>query len=187
MPVSTLCRADACQLVVIDIQTRLTAAMGEADLNRVFKNTGVLLKAAGILRIPVSVTEQYPKGLGGTETEIAAQFPVHARQFTKTTFSCCGGDGFPEVLDLETHPQIVLAGMEAHVCVLQTALDLVIRGFQVFVVEDAVCSRTSANYRNALKRLRQAGAIIPNTESVLFEWLRDAKHHHFRAVSALVK
>jgi len=77
--------------------------------------------------------------------------------------------------------------MEAHVCVLQSALELAMLGFEVFVVEDAVCSRDPRNHRNALKRLRQAAVILPNTESVLFEWLHDAKNEHFKAVSALVK
>jgi nicotinamidase-related amidase len=106
---------------------------------------------------------------------------------TKTSFSCCEAPGFLGTLDRERRPQVVLCGMEGHVCVLQTALELHELGWQVFVVEDAVCSRSPVHQGNALERMRQAGVIATNTESVLFEWLRDASHSQFRAVSALVK
>ncbi len=173
--------------MVVDIQLRLAAAMEEETRQRTLSNTGFLLKAAGMLQIPVTVTEQYPRVLGPTESVITEQFPHYSHQFTKTSFSCCGADGFLADLDVDSRPQIVVAGMEAHVCVLQTAMDLVIRGFQVFVVADAVCSRSPDNHRNALSRLRQGGGVVSNTESVLFEWLRDAKHQHFKAILALVK
>ncbi len=185
--ISLLCQADASQLVVVDIQLRLAAAMEEGTRQHTFSNTGLLLKAAGILRIPVTVTEQYPRGLGPTESVIAEQFPHYSHQFTKTSFSCCGADGFLADLDIKARPQIIVVGMEAHVCVLQTAVDLMFRGFQVFVIEDAVCSRSQDNHRNAMSRLRQGGVAVANTESVLFEWLRDAKHEHFKAISALLK
>ena len=92
-----------------------------------------------------------------------------------------------ETVQRSRRKQIILAGMEAHVCVLQTALELHATGLQIFVVEDAVCSRRMKNKINALARLRQAGVIVTNTESVLFEWLRDAGHEHFKTISALIR
>lgn len=182
-----LCRAEAGQLVVIDVQTRLAAAMPAEDRERVLRSLGILLDAARLLGVPVIATEQYPRGLGPTEAAVATRLAEHARTFTKTAFSCCGAEGLPGALDPAQRPQAVLAGMEAHVCVLQTAFDLLERGHQVFVVEDGVCSRDPAHRRNALERLRQGGVVVTNAESVIFEWLGDAAHPHFRAISALLK
>lgn len=182
-----LCHASESILVSIDTQTRLAAAMPEAAGGRVINNSGILLQAAALLNIPVLVTEQYPKGLGKTEPAVACHLPAHARHFEKTCFSCCGAAGFMDVVRGLARRHVVLAGMETHVCVLQTALELKDAGNQVFVVEDAVCSRAEANHHNALARLRQAGVIVSNTESVLFEWLRDASHTQFKQVSALIR
>jgi len=184
---SSLCRADASQILVVDVQTRLAAAMPPADRERTLRNLGVLLEAARLLAVPVLVTEQYPKGLGPTEAAVSARLPGGTTAFTKTSFSCCDAQGLLGALDVGRHPQVVLGGMETHVCVLQTAFDLLERGYQVFVVEDAVCSRDPEHRRNALARLAQGGVVVTNTESVVFEWLRDAAHPHFRAISALLK
>ena len=146
----------------------------------VVRATGILLEAAGRLGIPVWVTEQYPKGLGCTVAEVAAKVPPGSTRVEKTSFSACAS------LPL-TRPQVVLAGMEAHVCVLQTALELAAAGRDVFVVADAVCSRAEANYSNALTRLQMAGVVVTNTESVIFEWLRDASNEHFRTLSKLIR
>jgi len=161
--------------------------MPEAAGGRVINNSAILLQAAALLNIPVLVTEQYPKGLGKTEPAVACHLPAQARHFEKTCFSCCGAAGFMDVVRGLARRHVVLAGMETHVCVLQTALELKDAGNQVFVVEDAVCSRAEANHHNALARLRQAGVIVSNTESVLFEWLRDARHAQFKQVSALIR
>ncbi|MFN7996757.1 MAG: isochorismatase family protein [Bryobacteraceae bacterium] len=174
----TLASAADSTLVVIDVQERLAAVMPARE--RVVRATGILLEAAARLHIPVLVTEQYSKGLGATVPELADKLPEGSIRIEKTTFSGCAA------LPL-THPQVILAGMEAHVCVLQTAIELAVQGREVFVVADAVCSRTEANYSNALARLREAGVIITNTESVIFEWLRDAGHEQFRALSKLIR
>ena len=187
MSESLLCAADNSQLVVIDIQTRLAGAMAEEARERVYRNSAILLQAAAQLDIPAIATEQYPKGLGPTEASVAAHFPAAMPLIEKTCFACSANDHFMQALADNHRRQVVLAGMEAHVCVLQTALELQNRGYQVFVVEDAVCSRRAAHQHNALQRLRQAGVLISNTESVLFEWLRDARHRHFKAVTALIK
>jgi nicotinamidase-related amidase len=178
MPEPKLARAADSTLVLIDLQERLAAAMPSRD--PVIRAAGILLETAARLDIPVVVTEQYPRGLGRTVAEVALKVPKNSARVEKTCFSACA------VLP-PLRPQVVLAGMEAHVCVLQTALELAAAGREVFVVEDAVCSRTEANYANALARMRYAGVIITNTESVIFEWLRDAAHEHFRTISKLLR
>ena len=184
---SRLCDANQSQLLIIDIQERLTTAMPEATLQQVLAASGRLLQGAGLLDIPVIRTEQYPKGLGATDPGLLEQFPTSGQRLEKTSFSCCNAKGFcDEVLDGRRR-QVVIAGMETHVCVIQTALELKERDYQVFVVEDAVSSRTEENRRNGLERLRSERVIITNSESVLFEWLRDARHEQFRAVSRLVR
>ncbi len=159
--------------------------MPEADRARVLRNTTLLLQAAALLAVPSCVSEQYPKGLGPTAAELMQHLPIATQRIEKTCFAACGADGFP--YDAAPASQCILAGMEAHVCVLQTALQLRKRDQIVFVVEDAVCARQPANTANALARLRQAGVIVTNTESVIFEWLRDARHEHFKTLSALLR
>ena len=172
-------------LVVIDIQERLMAAMPEGVRDRLIKQVGVLLQASEALKIPVAITEQYPKGLGPTEADLVRLFPTQTI-IEKTCFSCTNVDSFMTTLRSSHRRSVILTGMETHICVLQTALALQAQGYQVFVVEDGVSSRTAQNQNNALQRLRQAGVIITNTESVLFEWLADAKHTEFKALSKLV-
>ena len=174
----TLARADDSTLVLIDIQERLAGVMPARE--SIVRSAGILLEAAGRIGIPVVATEQYPQGLGPTVAELTAKLPADGKRIEKTSFSACAA------LPL-TRPQVILAGMEAHVCVLLTALELAAAGREVFVVADAVCSRTEANRSNALARLQAAGVTVTNTESVLFEWLRDAGHEHFRAVSKLIR
>jgi nicotinamidase-related amidase len=182
-----LCRREDSVLLVVDIQERLAAAMKPEEREKVIRNTGILLEAAGMLKVPRCFTEQYPRGLGATEPDVLAKMGEFATRFEKTSFSCCGADGFNAVLGNLARKQVVLAGMEAHVCVLQTALELAAGGYEVVVVEDAVCSRTAENRDNAMARLRGAGVTVANTESVVFEWLRGAGDERFRAIAKLVK
>jgi nicotinamidase-related amidase len=182
-----LCRREDSVLLVVDIQERLAAAMIPEEREKVIRNTEILLEAAGMLKVPRCFTEQYPKGLGPTEAGVLAKMGEFATRFEKTSFSCCGADGFSATLGNLARRQVVLAGMEAHVCVLQTALELAAAGYEVVVVGDAVCSRTAANRDNAMSRLRGAGVTVANTESVVFEWLRDASDERFRAIAKLVK
>ena len=180
------CDAGSSALVIVDIQTKLTGVMPVKVLARLQRYTGILIKAANILRIPVFVTEQYPKGLGKLEQDIAVLLADDVRRYEKTCFSCAGAAGFTDDLSSSGRKQIMLVGMEAHVCVLQTALDLQSLGYQIYVVAEAVCSRHRESYETALNRMRQAGVIIVNAESVLFEWLHDAKHPHFKEVQGLI-
>ena len=182
-----LCDRDDSILAVIDIQTRLTAAMPAKVLARLQRYTSLLVKSASAFGIPVFVTEQYPQGLGRLELEIEKLLPAGTRRYEKTTFSCAGAVSFIADLRQTQRKQIFLAGMETHVCILQSAMDLLRLGYQVVVVSEAVCSRYRESYETALQRMRQAGVIITNSESVVFEWLRDAKHEHFKMLQPLLR
>lgn len=181
-----LCQSDQSQLILIDIQQRLAAAMDMQLQDRTIRNSAILAQAATLLNIPVNVTRQYPKGLGELITELQTVLPREQTRIDKTSFSCCAENKFNQAIDKQ-RKQVIIAGMESHVCVLQTAHELAEQGYQVFVVEDAVCSRQQFNHDNALRRMSQAGIIITNTESVVFEWLRDARHQHFKPISQMIK
>jgi nicotinamidase-related amidase len=187
MMVSMLVRASDSILVAVDLQASLAGAMDPAALSQVVRNTQILLQAAGRLGVPAVVTEQYPRGLGPTLGELTRILPADTLRLEKTCFSCAGSEAFSAALESAARPQTVLVGMEAHVCVLQTALDLLASGREVFVVEDACCSRNQSHHTNAMHRLRASGVVVTNSESVLFEWLRDARNEHFKAISALIR
>ena len=174
-------------LAIVDIQERLASAMDPAARAAMAKNAAILLQSAARLSIPVVATEQYPKGLGPTVAEIAAVLPEATPRIEKLRFSCACEASFLDALQRSGRSQVILAGMEAHVCVLQSALELRAGGREVFVVADACCSRNPANHANAMQRLAAAGVIVSNTESVIFEWLRDAGHAQFKAISALLR
>ncbi|MDG3004488.1 isochorismatase family protein [Paludisphaera mucosa] len=169
-------------LLVIDVQEKLVAAV--ADGPRVVAAVLRLVRGARLLHVPVQATEQYPKGLGATVGPLAELIPERA---SKLTFACCSA---PQVLEqfygrLTRH--VTLAGLEAHVCVAQTALDLLDLGFRVQVPADAVASRNPFDRDVALRRLEAAGATISTTEAVLFEWCATADRPEFKAISGLVK
>lgn len=173
------------QLVMIDIQTRLASVMPVEAMDAVVKNCDILLQALHLLNIPLIVTEQYPKGLGHTLPALAGLIG-HVHPVEKTAFSGLDSPQFRRQLT-QDHSQMILVGMESHICILQTALDLLASGKQVFVVEDAVISRDPLNKTNALARMRDAGCIITNTESIVFEWLGVAEGDTFKAISKLIR
>lgn len=173
-------------LVIVDVQERLAAAMPNTVRTRMNEQINILLTAAAALSVPVIVTEQYPKGLGHTEADLKHNLPASTQVIEKTAFSCVKADGFINALEKSNRKQIILTGMETHICILQTAIDLIKRDYEVHVVEDAVCSRSKMNQYNALQRLRVHGATISNVESALFEWLEDAKHPAFKDLSRLI-
>ncbi len=185
MRASSLCHADRSQLLIVDIQDKLANVMPEKILAQLLANTNILLQAASELTIPIIHTEQYPQGLGITHAAIQANIPGKAIE--KTCFSSCGADGMGDHIADETRDQWIILGMEAHICVTQTCMDLLSKNKTVIIVADGVCSRTKANYNNAIARMRQAGAIVANTESVLFEWLGDATHSQFKTLSKLIR
>lgn len=179
------CRDGTSQLVLIDVQEKLCGVMPAEPLRDLLRNCAILLQAARLLDVPVIYTEQYPKGLGTTHAELNPWLDG-AGQVEKTCFSCCDESAFRNKLQNDRH-QVILAGMETHICVLQTALQLQEMGRQVFVVEDAVISRNTGHKNNALARLRQAGVIVSNTESVVFEWLKVGTGDNFKKISRLIR
>lgn len=174
-------------LVLVDIQERLAAAMPAGVRARVLHSAGILTQAAATLGVPVLATEQYPTGLGPIEPALAKHLPANVHRVEKTSFSCADVNSFTAALEQAGRRQVILCGMETHICILQTAFGLQRQGRMVFVVEDAVSSRAKPNQENALARLRQAGVIVSNTESILFEWLRDSTHEHFKALSGWIR
>ena len=167
-------------LLVIDVQEKLVNML-EGD--EVKNNAVKIAKACGILEIPTVITEQYPKGLGSTIEEIKEALP-NAEYIEKTTFSALKED---EVKKFLSQKQVIIFGIETHICVLQTAMDLLSEGYEVFVVQNACGSRDEANKQAALRRLIHAGAQIVTTEMVLFELLEGSKHPNFKEVQALIK
>lgn len=171
-------------LVVIDIQERLLTAIFEKE--RVAQNALRLVKGAATLGIPILITEQYRKGLGQTIAEIGQSIPGFA-PLEKLEFSACGTTGFLDALVAKGLNDIILCGIECHVCVCQTCLDLLDHGFRPFVVADAVSSRTPENHQLGLERMRASGATIASTEMLLFELLERAGTEEFKQVLSLIK
>ena len=167
-------------LVVVDLQEAFRPAVGEFDAVAVA--AGVLAQGARALNVPVIATEQYPRGLGTTVPEVAAHLGG-VQPLAKTAFSACRADGF----DLGGRDQALVCGIEAHVCVSQTAHDLLERGVQVHVAEDAVTSRTAANRRLGLRKMEDSGAILTSVETALFELLGEAGTPEFKTIQALIK
>jgi nicotinamidase-related amidase len=180
-PIPRLTAADSV-LVVVDVQDKLLAKIPTAAT--LVRNTAFLLDAAALLGVPAVGTEQYPKGLGPTTAELARRLPAGLP--AKTAFSCCGAAGFLADLRGLGRPNVVLAGMETHVCVLQTALDLLEVGLTVYLPADALASRSAIDHDTALRRLERAGAVPTTAEAVAFEWVADASHPQFKAFSRLV-
>jgi len=172
--------------MLIDVQTRLCEAMQPEAMAAVVKNIQRLIQGAQYLNIPLWVTEQYPEKLGETLPTLQSLLPDYAPRYAKLAFSAWQEPAL-QASSVSVAPQVVLFGLETHICVLQTALDALAAGKQVFVVEDAVISRTEANRKNAIERLRAAGCIITNTESMLFEPMQGATHAQFKAISALIR
>ena len=175
-------------LVVIDVQERLSTAMPEDVVGAMIDQAAVLMDAADVLHLPVIVTEQYPKGLGCTLAALEERVvKIGIEKISKLSFSCCGEPDFMEALEAQNRKTVILCGQETHVCVLQTALDLLEQGYRVFVAADAVCSRAAANWQFALDEMRQAGCVVEPVESMLFKMLKVAGSAEFKAISKLVK
>lgn len=173
-------------IVVTDVQERLFGAMDAERRDEMVRNLKILLATARRLGAPVIVTEQYPKGLGRTLPELRVLLD-DAAPLEKTVFSACGAAGFGSRLrDLDAGP-VILTGIEAHVCVLLTALDLLAGGTSVAIVADAVCSRRVVNMDLGLAQARQAGTIVTSTETVVFQLLGSADTEAFREISKLLK
>jgi nicotinamidase-related amidase len=178
----TLMSAADTGVLVIDVQEKLTPLIPRAD--EVIRNIAFLLDVAATLKMTVQATEQYPRGLGPTVPELASRLPYRPE---KLAFSCCA---IPEVVagfHREARPKLLLCGIETHVCVQQTALDLLAEGFRVYVAVDAVASRFDADHETALKRLQQAGVVLTTAEAAAFEWVGGAGTPEFKTLSRLIQ
>jgi nicotinamidase-related amidase len=171
-------------LIVVDLQEPFLGTM--FDRPRVTENCRKLIEAAKILRLPILVTLQNAEKMGYTVPEIKELLPPH-EPIDKMSFSCCGDDGFNERLAKLGKRTVILCGIETHVCISQTAHDLLQAGCKVHVPEDAVCSRRESDWRAALEKMRQSGAIITGTEAVIFELLQVAGTGEFREVLKIVR
>ncbi len=171
-------------LLIVDIQEKLAVVMKERD--KVVKNNLHLIELAKMINMPVMVTEQYPKGLGTTVPELREAIPSY-RPIEKMTFDCCGQPAFLEELKEHKRKKVVLTGMETHICVLQTCLGLLRGGINVHLVQDAVCSRTKENWKTGIEFIRDAGAIVTSTETVLFQLLKVAGTEEFKKISKRIK
>ena len=178
-------RDQDCVIVLIDVQGKLAELMYEKQ--QLYRQLQILLRGARLLDVPVLWLEQYPRGLGPTVPEIAALLEGLDGPIDKTCFSACGSERFQRALrDCGRHT-VVVAGIESHVCVYQTAQDLLAAGFVVEVVKDAVSSRTADNRLAGLERMVSLGAGMTTVEMVLFEWLREAGSPAFKEISRLVR
>lgn len=167
-------------LVVVDVQEGFRRAV--PDFERVAKATATLIEGAGIIGVPVVLTEQYPRGLGETATEVAGHLPEGLEPLEKVCFSAADAEGF----DLGGRDQALVCGIETHVCVNQTALDLLASGVEVQVTEDAVASRSQENKRVGLQKMERAGAVLTSVEAALFELLGRAGTDEFKRVQKLI-
>jgi nicotinamidase-related amidase len=179
-----LLRKDDTLLVIVDIQTKLLNVT--FDKERLVSSCRKLIEACKLLEIPMVMTEQYPQGMGPTDPRIL-EVLGNEKAVEKLSFSCCGVDDFNRKVSTFGKKQIVVMGIEAHVCILQTVHDLLHRGYSVYVPYDGVGSRKEGDYRNALGRMRQAGAVIGSVESAVFELMESADNPSFKKISRLIK
>lgn len=175
---------DKTVLVVIDMQGKLAQSMHCREL--LFENVQKIIKGAQVLGMPMLMTEQNPKGLGPTIPEIADLVPG-VRRIPKLSFSCCGDESFSKELSGLQRRQVLLSGIEAHVCLYQTTVDLVASGYEVHVLADAVSSRTAENKAIGLQKMKDAGAGITSVEAALFELLRVAEGPAFKQIISILK
>jgi nicotinamidase-related amidase len=172
-------------VVVVDVQERLLPAMPPERLARLFKYAKAMILAARELGLPVLATEQYPKGLGHTAPQLRELLPEPP--LVKMHFSCGADPVFSRALEMTGRRQVIVVGMETHVCVFQTARDLVQQGYEVFVCADAVASRSDEHRESGLELIRAAGAQVHNVESVIFDLLHAAGTDEFRKIAPLVR
>ena len=176
---------DESLLLVVDVQERLWPHISNKD--QVRDRCRILMEGARLLNVPFVVSEQYPKGLGPTLAELRECRTAETPLCTKNEFGCFANEALAAEIEKPGRRQLVVCGIEAHVCVLQTVLSALDRGFKVGVPADAVGSREEGNRQLALLRMRDAGAVALSSEMILFEWMGTARHPAFKAVSQLIK
>jgi len=172
-------------VVLIDIQERLVGMLNKSDV--VVKQTSTLLNGTNIMGIPAIITEQYPKGLGETVPEVKNAINANNIIIEKTTFSAFQTPEFAEKIKSLGKKNIIIGGIETHVCVYQTVCDLINEGFNVVVVKDGCASRAKESFKTGLDLMKDAGAKLSNVETVLFELLKSSKNPYFKSVQALIK
>jgi nicotinamidase-related amidase len=177
------CPVDDATLAVVDIQPSFM--QGIHEMGRVVRRAGFLIDCAHLLGVPVVSTEQYPSRMGGMDPMIGER--LKERPFSKMAFSCCGSSGFKEAIEATGRRAVVLIGIETHICVTLTALDLLEAGYRVFVCPDAVSARSVEMHKLGMERMRDSGAIASHTETLVYEWMGSAENPRFRDVLALVK
>lgn len=171
-------------LLLIDVQEKLVNAL---DKDVIVKRVYNLVKSAKLLSIPVVVTEQYPKGLGATVPSVADELPEDASVFEKVSFNALDADGVLDKIKSYSKKQIVICGIETHICVHQTAAALLREGFEVYVAKDACASRSKYEFKQGIELMQANGAKISCMEIILFEWLKTAKNPCFKEIQALIK
>ena len=184
MSVSSMLATDRAVLVVIDIQDRLFRVMADKEI--LLQNVLKLIRGMQVLDVPIVLTEQYPVGLGPTLTDITQLLP-DIKPIEKVCFSCCDEEHFQHELESLKRQQVLVAGIEAHICVYQTAMDLLRQGYEVQVVADCITSRDTKNKDVCLTRLNSAGVSLTTTEMALFELLKVGKGDQFMQISRIIK
>jgi len=180
-----LLSADRAALVIVDVQEAFRPAIVEFD--RIVKRIAIMASGAQLLGVPIVLTEQSPAKLGRTAQEIVDVLPADIRPLEKTAFSSCGASGFLDQLQRQNRKQIILAGVEAHVCVNQTAHDLLAADCQVHLLHDCVSSRNPDDKVVGIQKMLQSGVIPSSVEMALFELMQNATHEQFRAIQKLIK
>jgi nicotinamidase-related amidase len=178
-------KKEECCAVIIDIQYRLFPHI--YDFEQIELNCARLIEGLNILNLPLLFTEQYPKGLGPTISSLRGLIKTDTKPIIKSDFSCCGEPDFMEAVESTGRKNVIIAGIEAHVCVLQTVIDLIESGYQPVLVGNCVSSRKRVDRDFAIERMRGEGAIVTTYESLLFELLETSKSEEFKGISNLVK
>ena len=175
-------------LVVVDVQERLVPAIDKDLYARSLRNFKIAIEAAGTLGLPIVLTEQYPRGLGRTVPEVEQALEGKSfERIEKVSFSCAREETFLAAIAKTKRRQLILIGMETHVCVYQTSVDLVNAGYEVFVLDDAVSSRFLHNYRSGIDALRDAGVVVVSTETAVFQMMKVAGTPEFKKISSLLR
>jgi nicotinamidase-related amidase len=172
-------------LLIVDLQEKFQPTIHNFD--EIIARTSIVIQAAKLLRIPILVAEQYPQRLGATVAPIKAVLPADVVPMDKTIFSSCGSAALVERLRALGRKQVMLCGIETHVCMNQTAHDLLADGYQVHVLADCTSARTAADREAGMAKMHRSGAFPSTSEMAIFELLRDSKHEHFKAISQLIK
>jgi len=172
-------------LAIIDMQEAFRSSI--SDFAETTARIALMAHAAQLLKVPLIVTEQYPKGLGHTANELQMVLPAATAVIEKTSFSACGAPEFSARLEAAEARHVLLCGIEAHICVNQTAHDLLARGFQVHLLIDCITARQERNKQIALEKMQRSGALLSTTEMALFELMRDARHEQFKSIQKLIK